>query len=120
MTFVFQSFTIIVIIIISFILLRGGGAKRQAIRRAGMIFFVLLFAFSILFPQVWTWVANLLGIGRGADLLLYLLVLVFIGFVVTTFRKFRSFENSLTALARKVAINQFEQEYKSSSEPKID
>lgn len=116
MTFIFQLVTIIIIFVSAVLLFRSGGAKRQAIRRAGMIFFVLLFAFSIFFPQVWTWVANLLGIGRGADLLLYLLVLVFIGFVVTTFRKFRSSEHSLTLLARKIAITQFVQDMNQKSE----
>lgn len=104
MTIVFQICAVIAIVIAGVFLLRGGGARKQALRRVFMFLFVLAAASSVFFPQAWTWVANLLGIGRGADLLLYLLVLIFIGFVANTYRRFRQLETSLTTVARELAL----------------
>jgi len=104
MTIVFQICAVVVIAVASVFLLRGGGARKQALRRVLMLLFILAAASSVFFPQAWTWVANLLGIGRGADLLLYLLVLIFIGFVASTYRRFRQLETSLTTVARELAL----------------
>ena len=103
MTIVFQVCAVIAIVGAGVFLLRGG-ARQQALRRVLMFLFVLAAASSVFFPQAWTWVANLLGKGRGADLLLYLLVLFFIGLVATTYRRFRQLETSLTTVARELAL----------------
>lgn len=104
MTFVFQIAAIVVIAIFAILGFRGGGARQQALRRVVMVLFILAAASSLLFPQVWTWAANLVGIGRGTDLLLYLMVLIFLGFVASTYRRFRRLEHDTTALARKIAV----------------
>ena len=105
MTLIFQISAVIAIAIAGFFLFRGGGARHQALRRILMLVFVLAAASSVFFPQVWTWFANLIGIGRGTDLLLYLLVLVFFGFVASTHRRFRHMEKSITELARQLALS---------------
>ena len=61
---------------------------------------------SILDPGVWTRLASVVGIGRGADLILYGLVVAFFGFVVTTFKRFREMEIRYTRLARRIAIDE--------------
>ena len=104
MTILFQICAVVAILVAGLLLLRGGGARQQALRRVLMFLFILAAASSVFFPQAWTWVANLFGIGRGADLLLYLLVLIFIGFVANTYRRFRQLERSLTSLARELAL----------------
>jgi hypothetical protein len=104
MTIVFQIIAVVSIALASFFIFRGGGARRQALRRIVMLLFIIAAASSVFFPQAWTWVANLVGIGRGADLLLYLLVLIFVGFVATTYRRFRQLESQQTQLARKIAL----------------
>src|SRR5690554_606437 len=104
MTIVFQIIAVIAIGVAAFFLFRGGGARHQAIRRVVMLAFIVAAASSVFFPQAWTWVANLVGIGRGADLLLYLLVLIFVGFVATTYRRFRQIEAEVTRLSRKLAL----------------
>jgi hypothetical protein len=103
-TLVFQILAVVVILLAAVLMLRGGGARHQAIRRILMLLFILAAASSVFFPQVWTWAANLVGIGRGADLLLYLLVLTFLGFVASTYRRFRTLERDVTELARQVAL----------------
>lgn len=104
MTIVFQIIAVVAIAVAAFFMFRGGGARHQAIRRIFMLFFIIAAASSVFFPQAWTWVANLVGIGRGADLLLYLMVLVFVGFIATTYRRFRQIEDQQTMLARKLAL----------------
>ena len=46
------------------------------------------------------------GIGRGADLILYGLVVAFFGFVVTTYKRFRAMETRYTRLARRIALDE--------------
>lgn len=103
-TVIFQILAVVVIAVAALLVLRGGGARHQALRRIGLLLFIIAAASSVFFPQAWTWVANLVGIGRGADLLLYITVLAFLGFVASTYRKFRRMEGDMTELARKVAL----------------
>jgi len=104
MTIVFQIVAVLVIAVAAFFLFRGGGARHQALRRIVMLLFIAAAASSVFFPQIWTWVANFVGIGRGTDLLLYLLVLIFIGYVATTYRRFRQLEKEMTELSRRIAL----------------
>lgn len=85
---------------------RTGADSHLAIRRLMFGAFVLVAIMSILFPQWLTWVANLVGVGRGTDLLLYALVVVFMVFVYTQSRKNAAQQRSLTLLARKLALLQ--------------
>lgn len=103
---VFQILAVITIGLAAFFMLRGGGARHQAIRRILMLLFIVAAASSVFFPQIWTLAAQLVGVGRGADLLLYFLVLTFLGFVATTYRRFRNIENSVTELSRQLALVQ--------------
>lgn len=109
MLIVFQVLAVIAIAVAAFFMLRGGGARHQAIRRIFMLVFIVAAASSVFFPQIWTWVANLFGVSRGADLLLYFLVLTFLGFVASTYRRFRTLEQEVTDLARQMALLEAEQ-----------
>lgn len=111
----FQILAVVAIVVASFFMVRGGGARHQAIRRISLMIFMLAAASSVFFPQVWTWAANLLGVARGADLLLYLLVLTFLGYVATTYRRFRELEHDVTELARKLALLEAKQDADNSS-----
>ncbi|MEV4774288.1 DUF2304 domain-containing protein [Microbacterium sp. LWH12-1.2] len=85
---------------------RTGADNHLAIRRLLFGAFVLVAIVSILFPQWLTWVANLVGVGRGTDLLLYALVLMFLVFVYTQSRRNAAHQRRLTLLARKLALLQ--------------
>ncbi|MFH5824201.1 DUF2304 domain-containing protein [Georgenia sp. AZ-5] len=82
----------------------SGGARHQAIRRILLVVFIGLAVFSVLFPSWLTWVAVRLGVGRGADLVLYALVVAFLSFIATTYRRFSTFDRKITALARDLAL----------------
>jgi small membrane protein len=89
-------------------LLVGSGQRTQAMRRLGLLALAGFAVWSILFPDVWTSLAKRVGIGRGADLILYGLVLAFLGFVVTTYKRFREMETRYTRLARRIALDESE------------
>lgn len=79
-------------------------ARHQAIRRLLLVLFVVVAAASVIFPQILTRAANLIGVGRGADLLLYALVIVFLSFMSTTFRRMNKLQSSLTRLTRELTL----------------
>lgn len=82
------------------------GARHQAIRRLLLIGFVALAVVAVLFPPMLTQVAQFVGVGRGADLLLYGLTITFLGFVAASYRRMRVMEQHLTVLARELAIRE--------------
>ncbi|MBC9822728.1 DUF2304 domain-containing protein [Terrabacter sp. MAHUQ-38] len=87
-------------------LLVGSGQRTQALRRLGLLALAGFAIWSIFFPDVWTGLAKRVGIGRGADLILYGLVVAFFGFVVTTYKRFREMETRYTRLARRIALDE--------------
>ena len=93
------------IIVITAMLTRStAGARHQAIRRLTLVGFVLLASLAIVFPRLLTQIAQLLGVGRGADLLLYGLTVVFLGYVAASYRRMRQMEMQVTTLARELAL----------------
>ena len=87
-------------------LLRGQGARFLAIRRLLLLTFVMSAAASIIVPSMWTRLARLVGVGRGTDLVLYALVVAFLGFVMRSYLRFRALEGQLTQLARRIALDE--------------
>ena len=79
-------------------------ARHQAIRRLLLVAFILAAAASVLFPSILSRLANLIGVGRGADLLLYGLVIAFLSFIATSFRRMNRMQSQLTALARELTL----------------
>jgi len=106
MTIVLQIVIVVAVGVAAFVLTRSRGARHQAVRRVLLMVFVIAAASSVFAPELWTHAANFVGVGRGTDLLLYLLVLVFLAFVATTYRRFRHIEDQNTELARTIAILQ--------------
>jgi hypothetical protein len=60
--------------------------------------------FMVLFPDVSTWMANKLGIGRGADLLFYFAHLFFLLIAVALWRRLITLNDAVTRLTREIAI----------------
>jgi hypothetical protein len=58
----------------------------------------------VLFPELANRVAALVGVGRGADLMLYLLVLAVYAGALLVLAKFRRLERQITELTRKIAL----------------
>lgn len=104
-TIVIQVILIVVVLFVAARLFRSRGARAQAIRRVGVMLFAGLAVLSILFPETWTRAANLVGVGRGTDLVLYGLVIAFLSATVTNYLRFRELEMRYTKLARRIALD---------------
>lgn len=82
----------------------GRGARRLALRRISLLLVVVCAAGAVVFPQLANDVASLFGVGRGADLLLYGLVVAFVGYVVATRAHHSRVDLQMTELARAQAL----------------
>ena len=80
------------------------GGNQLAIRRIAASGFLVVGALSVLFPQLTTFLANLVGVGRGTDLLLYILVVAFLFATIGLHQRIHTLEGRLTDLGREVAI----------------
>lgn len=101
----FQFLLIILVGVIAFLALRTlSGDRSLAIKRLLAILVAIGALLAIIFPQAVTWVANLLGIGRGVDLLLYLFILATIVFALAGVRARARQDARVTELARAVAL----------------
>lgn len=87
---------------------RRHNVRMQAGKRIGFFLFIALNIYAVLVPQHVTWVANQIGIGRGADLVLYLLVVVFVFGMLNTYLRFRGTSQQITELSRAIALRDAE------------
>jgi hypothetical protein len=83
-------------------------ASQQAIRRLFILFALLTGFVAVLFPNYTNVVASYLGIGRGADLLLYTFVVFALFYVVHQYRRQLWQEKVTTDLARALTLAQAE------------
>lgn len=82
----------------------SGSAVHRAMWRLGAAAVLVLAAGGVLFPDAVTSVANAVGVGRGADLVLYVLAIAFMITVVTIFRRTAELERRTTLLTRELAL----------------
>ena len=94
------------IVVIGVLAYRGSrrASYRLLWRSAGVLVAVGA-GLSVLFPNSLTEVANLVGVGRGTDLVLYVLVVTFMLVTVTLVRRLSELERRYVRLARWVAIH---------------
>ena len=93
--------------IVAFGLLAFRGSRKalhKVLWRAYVVIVVAAAGLSVIFPDALTTVAQLVGVGRGADLLLYVLVVTFMLVSVVLFRRVTELEQRYTQLARTQAL----------------
>ncbi len=79
-------------------------SETRAWKKILLILFTVGILITVINPELANWGANLVGIGRGADLLLYVLTMAFIFQELSTYIKSKDEQKSLVKLARKIAI----------------
>lgn len=79
-------------------------ARAKAGVKIGFVVFVAVCLWAIVRPDDLTVVANWIGVTRGTDLLLYMLVLAFVFTTVSSYIRFREQELRYARLARAVAL----------------
>lgn len=80
------------------------GERSLALKRIYAILFVIAAALAILFPSLLTEIAHFFGIGRGADLLLYVFIVAVLLFAVAAVRAKARSDARVSELARAVAL----------------
>lgn len=99
---------IIVIVIAVLIALATLGNRRtysgKAWKKIALILLVIGMIIAVIFPDLTNTLANSVGIGRGADLLLYGMTIAFILYVLNSYLHQQDQRDALYRLARKVAI----------------
>lgn len=96
---------IVVVLLLSLYMFKANlGAKQTAWRRLGILLFAVAAVLVVIFPGITTTVARFVGVGRGADLLLYGLVIVVLYNMLMQAKQRNAAERRLTKLAREVAI----------------
>ena len=87
------------------LLLRSHGTTRGgAYVKIGMAVFLIFCIYAVIRPDDVSWVAAQLGVGRGTDLVLYLLVVGFGFFAISTYLRFKELELKFARLSRAVAL----------------
>jgi hypothetical protein len=99
------------------LLLRSHGTtKGVAYVKIGMAVFLVFCIYAVIRPDDVTWVAGQLGVGRGTDLVLYLLVVGFGFFAISTYLRFKELELKFARLSRAVALLDAEARTRRSSD----
>lgn len=88
----------------AYFLINRRKAQAKAWVKIGFVFFVLAALWAIVRPDDVTVLANWLGVDRGTDLLLYVLVVAFLFTTMSTWIRFREQELRYARLARAVAL----------------
>jgi hypothetical protein len=73
---------------------------------------------AVLFPNITQDAAQLVGVGRGADLVLYLSIVVILFVLLHYYTKFVELQRKLTDMTREVAILRTELEQARRADPK--
>ena len=105
--------TLIQIIILTFALFAVNRAWKQTkegkLRRkaffAWVIFWIIVSAVALL-PQTTQLIASVVGIGRGADLVVYVSLIAVFYLIFRVFVKIESLEGEITKLVRKIALEE--------------
>lgn len=90
--------------LVAYFLANRRKAKAKAGVKIGFALFVVAAIWAIIRPDDVTVVANWLGIDRGTDLMLYVLLMAFFFTTMSTWVRFREQEVRYARLARAVAL----------------
>lgn len=82
---------------------RPSGTQQALVRLAG-IAVAALGVVAVIFPDVTVWAANLVGVKRGTDLVLYLFVMTFLFTTLATYQRFHHLEQRVIELTRQLAL----------------
>lgn len=97
-----------VLLLLVFFLRNHGTSRTRASVKIGFVLFLVFGVVAVVDPNATTKLANAVGVGRGTDLLVYLLVVAFAFAMINTYLRFRDWELRQARLARAVALRDAE------------
>jgi small membrane protein len=93
-----------VLVLLVFFLRNHGTSRSGATVKLGFALFVALGVLAVLLPDQVSRLAQMVGVGRGTDLVLYMLVVAFGFATINTYLRFKELELRYARLARAVAL----------------
>lgn len=97
-----------VVLAVFFSLRSRASLRGQARRKIFAVLTVLAGVASVIFPGLLQAIADIVGVDRGTDLLVYVLAIAIIYLIGSTSVRFREQEARLVRLSREVALSQTE------------
>ncbi|HEY1572329.1 MAG TPA: DUF2304 domain-containing protein [Pseudonocardiaceae bacterium] len=97
-----------VLLLLVFFLRNHGTTRASAGVKIGFVLFLAFGVVAVLFPDTTSRLSQLIGVGRGADLLLYLLVVAFAFAMINTYLRLRQWDVRYARLARALALRNAE------------
>jgi small membrane protein len=89
----------------AFLLVHGRRSALRVLMRRSLTLTAIVFgALAVIFPGYLTKVAQLVGVGRGTDLLLYLLCVAFLFVTIALYLRLKEMDDRFVLLARKHAL----------------
>lgn len=105
MTIIIQIILILTVLLSILVILSNRNSyKGRAWKKISLVLLATLMTVAVLWPESTTYIANLVGVGRGADLLLYAIVVAFILYALNNYLQSQDQRDATYRLARKVAI----------------
>lgn len=105
MIIIIQMIVICLAIFIALAVLgRRSSHSGKAWKKISLVLLAVAMVIAVIFPEITNQFAHLLGIGRGADLLLYATVVAFIFYALNNYLHQQDDRDKFFRLARKVAI----------------
>ena len=105
MTIIIQAFIIIIaLIVLGTALRKRTSHSGRAIKKIGLVALALAMIIAVIFPDSTNTIAHSVGVGRGADLVLYLAVTGFILFAINDYLYKQNEREMMHKLARSIAI----------------
>ncbi|HUQ55540.1 DUF2304 domain-containing protein [Lentzea sp.] len=104
-----QFLLIVAVVVLLVLFLRHHGTTKTAAGvKIGFVLFMILGAVAVIRPQWVSMVAEVVGVGRGTDLMLYGLIVAFGFATINTYLRFKELELRYARLARAIAIRSAE------------
>lgn len=102
---IIKAFLILSVLVVVAYVSRGRATGRQlAIRRLAGVAFALTWIVAVISPDLVTQVANLVGVGRGTDLVLYVLAVAFLVTAIAQRQHLLDVDSQIGRLTRELAL----------------
>lgn len=112
MKIIIQTIIIIAALSIAYVVLsRRGSSSGKAWKKIGLVLLAISMVVAVLFPELTNDAAHAVGVGRGADLLLYALVVAFIFYALNNYLYQQEQRARINRLSRFIALSEAKDKY---------
>lgn len=110
--FIQVSLLLVILVALVKILASRGSHAGSAWHKIGLVLLGITMIVAVMSPDTVTMIANMMGVGRGTDLVVYIIFAAFIYYVINQYLKTQELRDMTFRLARKVALMDAQNRYK--------